>query len=219
MKYYPVFMDVKGRSCLVVGAGSVGVRKARGLAECGADVTMVSEDFPDNFNGQQEGISCSQKKYETSDIEDRFLVFAATDNAELNRRIQSDALGRQILCNVADAPGISDFILPSTVERGDLVLAVSTSGTSPAMARTIKKDLARIYGPEYEILLRLMSGIRERLLAEGHAPKEHKRIFYKLIEKDISERVKSADEEKIDAVLKDVLGDGFNFRDLVSIKE
>lgn len=219
MKYYPVFMNVKSRACLVVGAGPVGVRKARGLAACGAGVTVISETFPDGFDGLQDGITCVQKRYETSDMEGCFLVFAATDNAELNHRIKTDALKKGALCNVADDPAVSDFILPSTVDRGDLTIAVSTSGASPAMARTIKKELGEAYGPEYETVLRLLAGVRRRLLAEGHDPEAHKRLFYSLIEKNILELIRSGKEKEINTILGSVLGSDFNFQDLISSKE
>ncbi len=219
MKYYPIFLDMKDRDCLVVGGGPVGVRKALGLAECDAKVTMVSDTFPEEFDAEKSGILCVKKKYETTDTEGKFFVFAATDNADLNQQIKKDAMDKNILCNVADAPDSSDFLLPSIINRGDLILAVSTSGASPAMAKTIKKELAEKFGPEYEMFLVLMANVRKRLLAENHAPDEHKKIFYSLIGKDILQLIKSDNKMEINSILGDVLGEKYNFQDLVSTKE
>ncbi len=107
-----------------------------------------------------------------------FLVFAATNDARLNRQIMEDAKKAGILCNLADAPDDGNFILPSILEQGDLVCAVSTSGASPALARKIRKDLDHYFGPEYGLFLILLGNIREKLLADGHDPKRHKQIFY-----------------------------------------
>jgi precorrin-2 dehydrogenase/sirohydrochlorin ferrochelatase len=219
MKYYPVFLDIKGRDCLVVGGGPVGVRKAKGLEKCGANVTVISQEFCQGFNAIRLKVTCHEKSYEAKDARGMFFVFAATDNARLNQQIKADALNLNILCNVADAPDKSDFLLPSIVEQGDLVIAVSTSGSSPAMAKTIKKDLAQRFGSEYETFLALMGNIRKDLLACGHAPDRHKEIFYALIEKDILELIKAGDEIKINSVLSEVLGKKYTFQNLVSVKE
>ncbi len=219
MKYYPVFLDIKGKKCLVVGSGPVGMRKAMGLEKSGAKVTMISSNFAPDFDQLKSCFTCREKEYESCDIQDMSLVFAATDSAKLNQQIKKDALDQNILCNVADAPEQSDFLLPSTVERGDLVLAISTSGTSPAMAKTIKQDLLETFGTEYEVFLCLMGQIRKKLLATGHNPDEHKKIFYTLIEKGILELIKAEDEIQINLILSDILGKKTNFKDLVCIEE
>ncbi|MBU1195073.1 MAG: bifunctional precorrin-2 dehydrogenase/sirohydrochlorin ferrochelatase [Proteobacteria bacterium] len=219
MKYYPVFMDMKGRDCLVVGGGPVGWRKASGLEKSGANVTVVSLQFSSEFDDISSRIVCCLKQYEKSDIQGKFFVFAATDKAALNRQIRQDAQAQNVLCNIADSPGDSDFVLPSTLEQGDLVIAVSTSGSSPAVARTVKHRLAQIFGPEYETFLMLMKNIRTKLLEEGHDPDGHKKMFYRFIEEDIPALIKAKDEKKINSVLNTVFGKQFNFQDLVSAKE
>ncbi|NOX34481.1 MAG: bifunctional precorrin-2 dehydrogenase/sirohydrochlorin ferrochelatase [Deltaproteobacteria bacterium] len=219
MKYYPIFLDVRQKSCLVVGGGAVGARKAATLEKCGAKVKAVSGRFSAGFDGLKTSICLEKKKYEKKDIKGMFLVFAATNNHDLNQQIKKDALEFNVLCNIADAPGISDFILPSIVERGDLVLAVSTSGSSPAMAKKIRQELDRRFGPEYAGFLQLMGNIREKLLSSGHAPFEHKLIFNALIEKGTLELIEANDEIKINRVLRDVLGKGYDYQDLVSSKE
>jgi len=219
MKYYPIFLDIKGKNCLVVGGGPVGIRKAVTLEKCGATVKLISDRFSTGFDELQKTSICLVKKrYEKEDVKGMFLVFAATDNEDLNQQIKDDSLEFNILCNMADAPGKSDFLLPSTVDRGNLILAVSTSGSSPAMAKKIRKDLEYQFGPEYGKLLQLMGNIRKRFLSSGHDPDENKAIFYTLIDKNLLELIQANDEIKINAVLREVLGKGFTYKDLVSLR-
>lgn len=220
MKYYPIFLDVKGRDCLVVGGGCVGARKAHTLEKCGAKVTVISETISSVLADLKTPDICIEKKrYEKKDIKGRFLVFAATNDADLNQQIKEDASGSNILCNVADATDRSDFILPSIVDRGDLTVAVSTSGSSPAMARKIREELEDYFGPEYDKFLCLMGNVRKKLLAEGHAPDDHKKIFHTLINKGMLELIKANDDTRINAVLEDVLGKNDAYKNLVSTKE
>ena len=219
MKFYPIFLDMHGRDCLVVGGGPVGVRKAVTLEKCGAKVKIISDRFSVRFDELQKTSICFVKKrYEKEDVKGMFLVFAATNNADLNQQIKDDALALKILCNVADAPDKSDFLIPSTVDRGDLILAVSTSGSSPALAKKIRQDLECQFGPEYSKMLQLMGNIRKRLLSSGHNPDDNKAIFYTLIEKGLFELIKAEDEKKIVAVLHEVFGKGFTYQDLVSLR-
>ncbi|MCD4718723.1 MAG: bifunctional precorrin-2 dehydrogenase/sirohydrochlorin ferrochelatase [Desulfobacula sp.] len=217
MKYYPIFLELKGKDCLVVGGGSVGARKAATLEKCGANVKVISDRFSPRFDDLKKTTICLEKKeYEKQDVKGMFLVFAATNNADLNQQIKNDASMLNILCNVADAPDNSDFLLPSIVDRGDLIVAVSTSGSSPAMAKKIRQDLENYFGPEYAQLLGLMGNIRKKLLSSGQASNENKAIFHTLIEKGILELIKANDEININAVLCDVLGRKYSYQDLVS---
>ncbi|OQY51962.1 MAG: siroheme synthase [Desulfobacteraceae bacterium 4572_89] len=217
MKYYPIFLDVKDRVCLVVGGGEVGARKALGLERAGARVRVVSREFSHGLEaGVNKRIQLQCRAYEKSDLDNIFLVFAATNNAKLNQMIKKDAEKENILCNIADAPGQSDFILPSIVERGDLVCAVSTSGSSPALAKKIRKDLESMFGPEYSVLLTLMGNIRKKLLEQGHDPSGHKKIFKILIEKNLPALIAAGDETSLDSILIELLGRGYSYNRLVS---
>ena len=219
MKYYPVFMNIQNKNCLVVGGGRVGLRKAATLEKCRANVTLVSNIFPKNNTIlKRTSIVFKDKEYEEEDVKGMFFVFAATDNSELNQEIKNDAARRDILCNIADSPGKSDFILPSIVDRGDLAIAVSTSGSSPAMAKRIREDLEQLFGFEYAHFLSLMAGIRKKLLQSEHDPEEHKRIFTTLIEKGVLDLIKKNDEKKINLILHDVLGKKYWYQDFISLK-
>ena len=217
MKYYPVYLDLKDRECIVVGGGEVGARKALGLERCGARVRVISRDFSEKFNlGDRPTLKLENRPYEEKDLENAFLVFAATDNGALNRQIREDARKAGALCCLADAPELGDFILPAVMEQGDLVCAVSTSGTSPALAKKIKKELAGMFGPEYGIFLALMGNIRKRLLEAGHDPDRHRKVFTTLVEKDLPDLIAAGDKETIDSILKDLLGREYDYQSLVS---
>ncbi len=219
MKYYPIYLDIKGKNCLIVGGGPVGIRKAATLERCGAKVRIISETFLTGIDElKKTGICFVKKKYEKQEMKGMFLVFAATNNADLNQEIKKDALELGILCNIADSLDNSDFLLPSTVERGNLVIAVSTSGSSPAMAKKIRQDLGFQFGPEYATFLQLMENIRKRFLLSDNDPDENKKIFYDLIDKGLLEFIKAKDEKSINRVLREVLGKGFLYQDLVFLR-
>jgi len=217
MRYYPVSLDILNRKCLVVGGGSVGTRKVLTLLDCGAIVTVVSPDINEKLlelagNGS---ITWKKRSYLTSDLDTIFLVIGASDDEELNRQISADAEKLNMLCNIADRPKVCNFILPSIVNRGDLVISISTSGKSPAFAKKLRKELEKQFGVEYIEFLRLMGAIREKLLSEKHEPEAHKHIFERLISSDLVEMIKNNRKEDIDSLLFDILGQGYEFEDLM----
>ncbi len=212
--YYPIFLNLEGRKCLVVGGGGVGTRKALMLNRCGADVQVVAPRISEALKATD--IPVHERPYDPRDLEGIFLVFAATGDAGINRAVTADAAQRQILCNSADDPGAGDFILPAVVRRGDLICAVSTSGASPALAKKVRRDLESLFGPEYEPFLILMAQIRTRLLAQGHDPDGHREIFRKLVHMDLPDLIANGDIAAIDAVLEDLLGPDYSYRNLMS---
>lgn len=202
---------------MVVGGGGVGTRKVEGLRACGGRVTLVSPDLSDRLRLLAEAgdIRWRDREYRSGDLDGMFLVIGATDDADLNRRIHADASVRNMLCNIADRPEVCNFILPAVVRRGDLILAVSTSGRSPAFAKRLRKELETRFGPEYARFLDLMGAVRAKLLAEAHAPEAHKPLFEALIDRDLLGMLKTGDIGAVDAVLADVLGPGFRYNDLM----
>ena len=221
MRYYPVNLDIRNRKCLVVGGGEVGTRKVITLLECGAFVTVVSINASEKLLKLAESgiIEIKRRPYTGSDLGGMFLVICATDDEELNRQVGRDAGKINMLCNIADRPESCNFILPALVKRGDLVIAVSTSGKSPAFAKKIRKDLEKQYGVEYADFLKLMGAIRKKLLSNSHEPEAHKPLFEKLINKDIVQLIKKNDADKIDSVLYEVLGEGYGYMDLMGQEE
>jgi precorrin-2 dehydrogenase/sirohydrochlorin ferrochelatase len=217
MKYYPVHLDIQNRNCLVVGGGGVGTRKVKTLLDCGARVTVVSPEISPQLRelAASGDIILKERSYQSDDLSNMFLVIGATDDEKLNKQLSSDAGRLNMLCNIADRPEVCNFILPSIVHRDDLVITVSTSGQSPAMAKKLRKSLENQFGKEYGILLRLMGAIRKKLLQQAHAPEVHKPLFEQLINSELIEMIQEGEVEKIDALLLKVLGEGYKFEELM----
>jgi precorrin-2 dehydrogenase/sirohydrochlorin ferrochelatase len=199
----------------------VGARKVKTLLECGARVTVISPETVSDVDHLSEAgrIDLKRREFSPEDLAGRFLVIGATDDVKLNRQIAAEAEKRQMLCNIADFPEGCNFILPAVVRRGDLLIAISTSGNSPAFARTLRKQIESNYGPEYGRFLDLMGAIRTRLLSRSHAPEEHKPLFEALIEGGLLALIRENDIPAIDRLLADVLGNGFRFQELAPSSE
>ncbi len=177
--YYPIFLDLTGRPCVVVGGGSVAERKVRGLLECGARVRVVSPALTEALRGLVEDarIGYVARGYERGDLDGCFLVIAASDDPAINEGVWEEASGLGILVNVADLPERCNFILPSVLRRGGLALAVGTGGASPALARKLRTDLEATFGPEYAGLVRVMELLREAVMGSVEDPELRRRIL------------------------------------------
>ncbi len=160
--YYPVFLNISGRRCVVVGGGQVALRKVRVLLEHGADVEVISPNLcPELARFAESGETrVLNREYQTGDLRGAFVAIAATDNDEVNQRIANEARKRAALVNVVDDAENSDFIVPSYLRRGEVTIAISTAGKSPALARKIRTKLEKELGDEYAALARLVSEVR-----------------------------------------------------------
>ena len=221
MKYYPLNLDIRNRKCLVVGGGAVGTRKVLTLLACGAMVTVISPELTDILRdlfqkGKLEWIS---RPYSASDLMDAFLVIGATHDTSLNNQIHLDAEKHQKLCNIADQPESCNFILPSIVNRGDLVITISTSGKSPAYAKKLRQTLESSFGEENIIFLRLMGTVRKRILGKGLGMEDHNLIFNKLINSGLLELIRKNDESAINETLLEILGNGYDFKTLIQTED
>ena len=163
MSYFPVFLDLKGRLCLVVGDGDLAEEKARALDRAGAHVRRTSEFVPDEAG-------------------DAFLIVAAVEDAAVARRIKDFAEAHRILVNVVDQTEYCNFISPALVQRGDLTIAISTSGSSPALAKRIRRQLESQFGPEYGELLRALRAIRPRVKDRFPSFDDRKDFFSHLVD-------------------------------------
>ena len=220
MRYYPINLDIRDRKCLVVGGGSVGTRKVITLLNCGAAVTVISPRTTEKLNelAKAGSITLRNRGYRATDLKDVFLVIGASDDETLNQKISSDADSRNILCNIADRPAVCNFILPSIVHRGDLVITISTSGKSPALAKKLRKTLERRFGEEYAAMLQLMGAIREKLLRQAHEPEAHKHLFNQLIENGLLEMIRDDRKDDINGLLENTLGPEFEYDNLIDPK-
>jgi len=217
MQYYPVHLDIQNRKCLIVGGGAVGTRKVTTLLECGARITVVSPDpTPELARLASAGmITLKKRAYQSNDISGMFLVIGATDDESLNLQISKDANRAHILCNIADRPEVCNFILPSIVRRGDLVITISTSGKSPALARHLRQQLETQFGGEYADFLLLMGAVRKKLLSQAHEPEAHKDLFHKLIDSNLIALMQAGKKEEINSLLYKILGEGYKIEELL----
>ena len=217
MQYYPVHLDIKNRNCLIVGGGAVGTRKVNTLLECGAHVTVVSPDPTSQLTrlASEESITLKTRAYRSDDLSGMFLVIGATDDETLNLQISKDAERAHILCNIVDRPEVCNFILPSIVRRGDLVITISTSGKSPALAKNLRQKLETQFGREYADFLLLMGAIRQKLLNQAHEPEVHKALFNQLIDSDLIQLMQAGKTAEINSLLYKILGKGYKIETLL----
>jgi len=167
--YYPVFLNVGGKKCVVVGGGQVAWRKVRVLLEHGADVEVISPDLcPELAKLAENGeIHALTREYQAGDLKSAFVTIAATDSSDINQRVVVEAQRSAVLINVVDDAGNSDFIVPSFLRRGDITVAISTNGKSPALARKIRSRLEKEMGDEYASLASLVSEVRGEVKQQG----------------------------------------------------
>ncbi len=203
-KFYPVYLDIRGKLCVIVGGGKVAFRKACSLQEAGANVVVVSPDICVELEKQQ-GLTVVKKNYEEAFIDNAFLVIAATDNEEVNRKVTDDAGKRNIMVNVVDCPDLCSFTVPSTVKRGDLCISISTAGASPAFAKNIRHELEEIFGPEYEEFVNLLAKMRNVALANITDERKRRKILQRLAKKDLLETVKSEGVEEAEVKMRKII--------------
>jgi precorrin-2 dehydrogenase/sirohydrochlorin ferrochelatase len=208
VRYYPLFLDISRRRCLIVGGGQVAERKADRLLACGAAVEVVSRRLTARLAALREAgrIVHHDAGYRESFLAGVFLVIGATDDEAVNERVSRDARDRGILVNIVDDPERCDFILPAVLERGDLAIAVATGGRSPALAREIRLALEANYGPEYAVLTEILGRVREAVLAEGGASAANRERFEALLDSDILDLIRARRREEIRALIARTTG-------------
>jgi precorrin-2 dehydrogenase/sirohydrochlorin ferrochelatase len=170
--YFPAFLDLRGRRCLVVGGGAIGERKAKDLVDCGARVTVVSPAITPGLRAlaASDLVAHRARKFLRSDVRGCAVVIAATGSARVDDAVAAEARRRNALVNVVDRPAHCDFIVPSVLRRGELQIAVSTGGRSPALAREIRRRLEPLFGPELAEMVEQVGRERARARAEALTP-------------------------------------------------
>ena len=208
--YYPAILDIAGRTAVVIGAGKVGEGKIEGLLRGGARVRVISMTATETVQGwAADGrIELELRAYDSTDLDGAFLVVAATEDNATNVRVFEDAEARQMLCNVVDVTHLCNFILPSIVRRGDLAIAVSTGGASPAMARRIRLSLEQCYGDEYAVAMELLGSLREELKQIYPAPQDRKVLFERMVYSNFMDMVRAGDAEGLEAWVQRCIDEG-----------
>jgi siroheme synthase-like protein len=200
--FYIACLRLRGRRCLVVGGGEIGLEKVEGLLACEGDVTLIApEAVPELEELAREGsIEWERREYGgPADLEAKFMVIASTDDTDTNIRIYEDAERRAMLVNVVDVPPLCNFILPAIVRQGPLAIAISTAGASPALAKRIKRQIADEYGEPYAKLAVLLNDARG--WAKGTLPtyQDRKAFFEGIVngEPDPVELLRAGDEQAV----------------------
>jgi precorrin-2 dehydrogenase/sirohydrochlorin ferrochelatase len=217
MLYYPIFLDMNNQKVLVVGGGTVAERKIQNLLRYGCQIYIVSPHLTPRLNQ----LVAEKKIYYLSHeapgkaLDEAFMVIAATDDPEINSQIASQAKERGLLINAVDQPGDCNFIMPSIVQRGDLQIAISTAGKSPALAKRIRKEMEVTFGPEYASLIELLGLLRIRLLAQENLSSENRVMFEKLVNSNLLELIKKANVHGVKNTLESILGEDFPVDDIL----
>jgi precorrin-2 dehydrogenase/sirohydrochlorin ferrochelatase len=207
-RFYPILVDLQGKRALVVGGGKVAQRKIETLLEHGASVQVVARELTATLEElrNHEEIDFLGDEFSEVFLEGAFLVFAATDDASLNRRVSQAAQQRGLLVNAVDQPADCNFIVPSVLSRGDLLIAVSTSGKSPAFARKVRIELERYFGEEYGFFLNLMGNLRKEILRLGLSQEENKSAFEELVYSDLLQTIRRKEWVAASQIIEKVLG-------------
>jgi precorrin-2 dehydrogenase/sirohydrochlorin ferrochelatase len=187
--YYPVYLDLSGRLCVIVGAGKVAQRKAKTLAGYGADVVVIAPDVSEELlELQADGLATiEQRGYVRGDLEGAFLAVCATDSEEINRAVYAEAEERGV-----DVPELCNFIVPSIVRRGGLQIAISTGGAAPTVAKRLRKRFQEEFGEEWGGYVQLLGEVRMLVMERvpgGEAAR--KPIFERIADSDLLERLRA----------------------------
>lgn len=195
--YYPIYLNIFGRTCVIVGGGVVAARKARPLIEAGAVVRVVSPEVGDAMANMIEAgeVEYIQERFEPEHLDNAALVIAATDDMSVNRYVYESARAENIPVNVVDIPELCTFIVPATVKRGDLTIAISTSGKSPSVAKRLRMTLEQQFGDEWAIYLETLGEAREHAMREVEDPKTREVIFNQLADSDLLKKIREGDME------------------------
>ncbi len=219
--FYPMLVSLEERVCVVVGGGAVGERKVRGLLPCRATVHLVATRLSPWLEERvHSGEVCRiGSHYEPRHLDGADLVFAATDDRELNRRIAEDARLKRIWCNMATDPDRGSFIVPSVFRQGPLTVAFSTGGLSPALAKRVREQFEEQFDVPWALALQLIGRVRPLVQAQGPAPEESLRIFRELARLPISEWLAAGEIERIVPAVHEICGSLVSERELHHVWE
>jgi len=206
--YYPVLLDLRGRRAVVVGGGSVAETKVGPLVDAGAAVVVVAPALTPGLalRVREGAVTHLAREYAAGDLAGAYLVIAATDDPDVNHAVHAEGEARGLLVNVVDDPPYCSFILPSVLRRGDLVVAVSTSGNAPALAVRIRERIERELGNEYARFLAIAGTLRKPLAAKYPDFQVRKRLWYRLVDSDVLALLRAGDEPRALERIAEIMG-------------
>lgn len=206
--YFPVYIQLREQPCVVIGGGKIAEGKVEGLLAVEAKVTVISPELTSRLHelAEQNLIKYIGRTCQPGDLTGAFIVICATDQAEINHQVWQEASANNQLVNVVDDTPRCNFIAPSILRKGDLTIAISTSGKAPALAVRLKERLQRELGPEYERFLELAGKLREPLT--HHIPdfETRKALWYELVDSEILDVLARGDEDSAKEIISQVVG-------------
>jgi siroheme synthase-like protein len=199
--FYIACLRLKGRKCLVVGGGDIGLEKVEGLLACDAAVTLIAPEANAELAqlAAEGSIEWQRREYRDEDLDRAFLAIAATDDTDVNIRVYEDAEARAMLVNVVDVPPLCNFILPAIVRSGPLSIAISTAGASPALAKRMKREIAELFGAPYAQLAIMLNDARGWAKATLPTYQDRKEFFESIVngEPDPVELLRNGDADAV----------------------
>jgi siroheme synthase-like protein len=194
--FYPLFVDLLDRPVLVVGGGAIAERKVQTLLEAGAAVTLVAPDVTEGLRvlGNVFRIRIHRRVFQESDLNGAFLVISATDDAQTQTQVANAARSQGIMVNTVDQPALCDFIVPAVVRHGDVVVAISTSGKSPALAAALREKIEGVITPDAGRAARVLGEIRREVHDRFPEPAQRKQVFERIVNSGILDWISECDD-------------------------
>lgn len=206
--YYPIYIQLREQPCVVIGGGKIAEGKVEGLLAAQAHVTLISPNLTPRLHelAEEKQIVYVSRTYQPGDLTGAFMVICATDQADINHQVWQEATANRQLVNVVDDTPRCNFIAPSILRKGDLTIAISTSGKAPALAVRLKERLQRELGPEYERFLELAGELREPLAQHVPDFETRKALWYELVDSEILDLLARGDEAAAREIISQVVG-------------
>ncbi|MGQ0570698.1 MAG: precorrin-2 dehydrogenase/sirohydrochlorin ferrochelatase family protein [Armatimonadota bacterium] len=206
--FYPVFTNLEGKRSVVIGGGDVAERKVFGLLDSGAEVMVISPEVTEPLDAlaRQGRITIMRRPYRSGDLDGAFLAIAATNSLTTNAGVWREAEERRILINAVDDPAHCNFIAPAIVRQGDLTIAISTGGKSPALAARLRQRLQPLFGPEYAQFLDLLGEVRGELTRRVPDPEQRKAAWYRIVDSDALELIGRGDATGARRHIEEIIG-------------
>ena len=195
--FYPVFMDLKDRTVVVIGGGTVAEAKVESLVEAGASVTVVTPEATARLHelAANGGIALRLQRFQPTDIDGAFLVISATGDPVVQKEIAAIAASQKILVNTVDVPALCDFIVPAIVRSGDVIVAISTSGRSPALAAALRKKFSRMLTEEVSRAATVLGSVRCEVHNRFRDVDKRKRVFENIVDSGIVDWIADCDDD------------------------
>ena len=207
MKFYPVFLNLRDRKVVVVGGGKVAERKVHTVLRCGAKVLVVSPTLTIRLRAlvQKKLVLHRKRSYRSQDLQGASLVLAATNQRRIQETVAHDARRKDLLVNVADRAELCDFLAPSILNRGNLTIAISTGGASPALARKLRQELGQQLGQGYGKLLQWMKAVRGEIIHSASSQSRRRILFNRILNSDVVHLLKQGKTGKAHRLFMGIL--------------